>query len=650
MKTKQSHRGRLMFAMFAIIVIFSILIGRLAMIQVVKGDDYKRMAINQQVRGIELPAKRGTIVDRNGMKLAFSVVTFDVYARPAEIKEMDEAIEQMSLHLDLDKDELRAKLNSGKTLLKISSGLNKAQADMVKNSKIKGIWVSENNKRVYPYSNFASHIIGHTNIDNVGIAGLEYYYEKELKGIPGKLVASTDVQGRPLPYSEEEVFEPVQGYDLVLTVDEVIQHFTERAIQKGYDEHNPIKVMAIVMDPSTGEILAMASKPDYNPNDPRDLTGRFTAEEIDAMTSDDLMRNWNEMWRNPVVSDTYEPGSVMKLITSAIGIEENVTYPSKMYIDKGYYDVSGVRIYNWRRNRPFGEQTLTQALENSVNPIFIEIGQNIGKENYYKYLETFGLFEKTKVDLPAEGQSIYRKKEDAVPVDVATMTFGHGMSNTPLQVITSLSSLVNGGHLMQPHIVKAFTDDEGNTIQDFEPKVIRDVVSERTSNDIKLMMESVVVNGSGKKAYIPGIRVGGKTGTSEKLVGGKYSSELALSSFFGAAPIDDPKLSVLVVVDEPKDTNFGSVVAAPIAKDILEDSLRYLKIEPKFDSKVKTVNVPNLVGKTLGQAKSILKASSLVETTVPINVEDDSMVVTKQYPAAGSKATEKSSVILYFGK
>lgn len=662
MLTSSKNRFRLMVAMAIIAIIFSVLIGRLAYIQVVKGDYYKEMAINQQVKSIELPAKRGTINDRNGMKLAFSVATYDVYVRPENINRKykdnqaknieyrDEVIKRISPIIAMEESEILEQLNSGKPLLKIAKGLNKSQSDLIKNMKTKGVWVAENNKRVYPYSNFASHILGHTNIDNIGIAGIEYYYEKELKGVPGKFITSTDVQGRPLPFYDEEVYEPVQGYNLTLTIDEVIQHFTERAIDKAYEEHGAKKVMAIVMDPDTGEILAMATKPDYNPNLPRDLSSLFTEEEQANMPIEELMKYWNEAWRNPIIGDIYEPGSVMKLVTAAIGIEENVTYPNKEYYDKGYFDIYGTRIYNWRRNNPFKEQTLTQALENSVNTIFMEIGQNLGEDILYKYLDSFGMFNKTGIDLPAEGSSIYLPEEKAGPVDLATMTFGGGMSNTPIQVITALSATVNGGKLMEPHMVKAFTYENGDIIKEIKPKLVREVISKKTSDDIRMMMESVVVNGSGKKAYIPGIRVGGKTGTSEKLVNGQYSDDLAYSSFFGVAPVDNPKLTVLVIVDEPSDTNFGSVVAAPIAKDILEDSLRYLKIEPEFKVAVKTLAVPNLVGKSLDQAQKILTASGLSISTMPIKIDDTNMIVTKQYPESGSITNEKSTIILYFGK
>lgn len=662
METNSKNRGRLLIAMVIILAIFCILIARLAWIQVVRGDDYKRMAINQQVKDIELPAKRGTINDRNGMKLAFSVVTYDVYIRTENVNRKykdrpsdnivhrDEVVKRLSPIVAMEESEILEELNSGKSLIKLAKGLNKSQADLIKNMKTRGVWVAENNKRVYPYSNFASHILGHTNIDNIGISGLEYYYEKELRGVPGKFITSTDVQGRPLPYYDEEVYDPVQGYNLTLTIDEVIQHFTERAIDKAFEEHGAKKVMAIVMEPSTGEILAMATKPDYNPNLPRDLSSQFTEEEIAAMDVDELMKHWNEQWRNPIIGDTYEPGSVMKLVTAAMGIEENVSYPTKEYYDKGYFDIYGTKIYNWRRNNPFREQTLTQALENSVNTIFIDIGQNLGEATLYRYLDSFGMFRKTGIDLPAEGSSIYLSKEKAGPVDNATMTFGGGMSNTPIQVITALSATVNGGNLMEPHMVKAFTDDDGNIIESIPPKLIRSVVSKKTSDDIRLMMESVVVNGSAKKAYIPGIRVGGKTGTSEKLVNGQYSDDLAYSSFFGVAPVDDPKLTVLVIVDEPQDTNYGSVVAAPIAKSILEDSLRYLKIEPEFKAAVKTIAVPNLVGKTLKQSEKIVAASGMSLSTVPIKIEDKSMIVTKQYPLSGSITSENSTLILYFGK
>ncbi|BEP29503.1 penicillin-binding transpeptidase domain-containing protein [Helicovermis profundi] len=644
------NKSRLTFAMALVCFAFLILITRLAYIQVINNDIYKKKALAQHTRDIVIPAKRGIIYDANGVKLAYSVATFDVYLRPSLIKNKADAAKEISTILGKEKDYVLKKLNSDKDLIKIATGLSKSTSDLIKNKKIYGVWIAENNKRVYPFSDFASHILGHTTTDNVGISGIEYYYEDKLKGKDGMLITSTDVVGRPLPYSNDKVYKPTEGENIVLTIDEVIQHFTEKAVRKAYEEHNPLKVSAIVMEPKTGKILAMASVPDYDPNNPRDLSRYYTKEEVDKMDDSTLVNNWNEIWRNPAVSDTYEPGSLIKLLVASAALEENITSPSTKYFDKGYIDVYGTRIYNWRKNRPFGEQTLTEALENSINPIFVQIGQELGKDNLYKYYKDFGLFNKTKIDLPAEASSLYLKKNKAGPVDTATMSYGHGLSTTPIQVVTALSSVVNGGKLMKPYVVDKFVDNKGNTILENKPTVINNVVSEKTSIDLRLMMESVVLYGSGKKAYIPGIRVGGKTGTSEKLINGVYSHTRAYSSFFGVAPIENPKISVLIVVDDPKDSTYGSVIAAPIAKDIMEPTLRYLKVEPNFNNESKSINMPNFVGKTLKISKGIAKASGLILTTNPLSIKDENLIVKKQFPYAGTKINEKTTIVLSFGE
>jgi len=648
LESKSIHKARISIAMVLVCFLFFILIIRLSYIQVLKNEVYKKKAKLQQTRDIVIPAKRGVIYDRNGVKLAYSVTTFDVYIRPNLIEEKEKVAKEISSILDMEEVDVLEKLNSEKSLLKLVTGISKSTADIIKNKKIYGIWTVKNNKRVYPFSDFASHIIGHTRSDNVGISGIEYFYEHELKGKDGVLITSTDVVGRPLPYSNDEIVDSIDGENIVLTIDEVIQHFTEKAVRSAYEKHNAENVIAIVMEPTTGKILAMASVPDYDPNNPRDLLKYYTEEEISKMSDKELVNVWNEIWRNPAISDIYEAGSVIKLLVAAMALEENIATPSTKYFDKGYIDVYGTRIYNWRKSRPFGEQTLTEALENSVNPIFVEIGQEIGKEKLYKYFRDFGLFNKTNIDLPAEASPLYLPKDKATPVDTATMSYGHGMSNTPIQVITALSSLVNGGNLMQPYIVDKFVDEDGNVLNQTQPKLIRNVVSEKTSIDIRLMMESVVLYGSGKNAYIPGIRVGGKTGTSEKLIDGKYSHERAYSSFFGVAPIDDPKVSILIIVDDPKDTTYGSVVAAPIAKEILEPTLRYLKVEPKFNIKGKTISMPNFVGKTFAVSKNISEASNLVISTVPAGISNDELIVKKQFPYPGTKIKENTTIILNF--
>jgi stage V sporulation protein D (sporulation-specific penicillin-binding protein) len=648
-KPNKMHRFRLWAAYLIVSLILFALIGRLAYIQVIHNEFYLTKALSHQIRDIPLPALRGDILDRNGMKLAFSMSTFTVWARPADISDAAAHGEALSTILDEPAETIAARIgNKESTLVRVAKGLTKSKADLVRNKSLKGVWVTESSKRSYPYGSFASHIIGHSTEDGEGLSGVEQIMNEALSGLDGKIVSYTDAAGRTLPTGEEKVYAPVNGYNVVLTIDEVIQHFTEKAVEGGLKDFGALRIMAVVMDPMTGEILAMTTKPDYDPNTPRDLTTRFTADEIAAMDNDAVFAAWNQIWRNPIVSDTYEPGSTFKLITSAAGLEENKVTMNSTFYDKGYVIVNGVRINCWRRNNPHGLQTLTQGLENSCNPVFIEIAQRLGKDSFYDYIEDFGFTEKTGILLPAEGNALVHSRDRMGPIEMATVAFGHGVSTTPIQVVTAVSAIVNGGNLMQPLIVKAMTDENGNVVESFEPKIKRQVISEETSNEMKKMMESVVLKGSGKKAYIPGIGVGGKTGTTEKLIDGKYSKDLAYASFVGFAPVEDPKIVVLVIVDEPRDTNFGSVVAAPIAHNILLDTLRYLKVEPEILDAAKEVVVPDLTGKTFAQAQSILNASGLILNTVPVDLDDSGAIVQKQYPVAGERIRQHSIVILSF--
>ncbi len=643
---------RLKFAFVIILLCFLGLISRLFYIQVLNDEFYKKMAINQQTRDIELPAQRGVIYDRNMMKLAFSVKTFTIYGRPSEmIKEdasstkLDETSAKIAEILELDEMEVKEQLSSTKSIVKIAKWVSKDKADLISKGGYSGIWAVEDNKRVYPYNNLASHVLGFTSVDNIGLAGIEYSFNDTLEGESGLMVVKTDVNGRQLSNTDEKYYAPKDGLSVVLTIDEVIQHFTEKALDAALEEHEALKVMAIVMDPITGEILAMSSKPDFNLNAPWDLSELY-GDDFENLPDEEKSKLWNKAWRNPNVSDTYEPGSTSKLITTSAGLEENVVSPHSEFECKGYVQVYDRRIKCWIHPGNHGKENLVEGLENSCNPVFIEIAQRLGSETYFKYFESFGLSRKTGIPLPAESKSLFLTADKINPVELATMSIGHGFSATPLQIITSVSAIGNKGRLMEPQIVKALVDADGNIVESFEPKVVRQVISEKTANEMLVMMESVVENGSGKKAYIPGIRIGGKTGTSEKIVHGDYSKDLAIASFYGVAPLDDPKISVLVIVDEPTDTNFGSVVAAPVARQIMVDSLRYLGVKPDIQVNKNRVRVPNLSGKTLGSAKKILKAVNIKYTIQPADMEDDARMVIKQYPAEGEVIDAGGMVIL----
>ncbi len=431
----------------------------------------------------------------------------------------------------------------------------------------------------------------------------------------------------------------------MLTLDDSIQFFVEDRLQTALEQHTAKSVSAIVMDPKTGEILAMASKPDFDLNKPRVYGPDMDESTWSKLTDDERLTYWNEMWKNKTISNTFEPGSTFKALISAIALEEQLFTLESTFYCEGVKLVNGVPLHCVSYPDRHGHQTFVQAFVNSCNPAFIEIGQKIGKERLYEYLDRFGLLEKTNIALPAEAKSISQPMDKVGPIELATMSYGHGINMTMLQMVRIMSSLVNGGNLMEPLIVKSIIDSEGNVIEAYEPKVEAQIISAATSEKLKFLLESAVKTGGGKKAYIEGIRVGGKSGTSQKFTENGYEDEVVVVSFMGIAPMEDPQYVVLVVVDEPKDQFLGSLVAAPIVKGILEDILRYKNIAPEITVK-KDVEIPNLIGMTLEQAMKTLDALELTYSTTPLGVEDLSLPVTNQFPAAGTKVDGDSMVII----
>lgn len=655
-----ANKKRLVFLLFVVSFILFGLIFRIGWIQIVDGEKYRQLAHMQQTRDIPIPAKRGIVFDRKGKELAISASTSTVWARPAEVErsgKVDEISKELASILQQDENEIKAKLTRRNVgLIKIEKWIDKEKADAIRQAKMEGVWIAEDNRRHYPFGNFAAHILGHTTDDNRGLVGIELEYDKYLSGLPGRWIKNTDAVGRQLPYGVEKYYEPENGLNVVLTIDEVIQHFTEKALDNALAQTKAKKVIAIVMDPKTGDILAMAAKPDFDPNNPRVPVSEEKKREFESLDTKEKQKLWNEMWRNPMISDTYEPGSTFKLITSAAGLEEGVVEPNSPFYCSGYATVAGQKIRCWRYYNPHGAQTFTVGVQNSCNPVFIEIGQRLGVEKYYKYIEAFGFTKTTGVDLPGEGNSIIQNKERVGPVELATISFGHGISVTPLQLVNSIAAIGNDGKLMKPRIVKELVDDAGNVIHRYEPKMVRQAVSEKTARELRLIMESVVTDGSGKSAYIPGYRIGGKTGTADKIENGRYASGKVYSSFVALAPIDDPRLAVLVVVDEPQGVRFGSLTAAPAVHDILKDSLRYMDIEPQYNEKEAKqfaqaeVTVPEVRNLTLTNAAKILATHRLQYDTEPTTVDNPNRVIIDQFPKPGAKVPEKSIIILYLKK
>ncbi|SKC78856.1 stage V sporulation protein D [Maledivibacter halophilus] len=648
------NKKRLVFALFFICLVFFALIIRLGWIQIVNGEELRMLAIRQQTRDVPITARRGTIYDRNGKELATSVTKFTVWATPSEIKSKEVVAKSLANILEMEEEEVLSTISQNKSLVRVIRWIDKEKANEIIKEKFRGIQVAQDFKRFYPYDNFAAYVIGHTRVDNQGIAGVELKYDKVLSGLPGRWIKNTDGAGRQLPYGVEKYYEPVNGLNVVLTIDEVIQHFTEKAIENALPKTKAKRIMAIVMEPKTGDILAMGVKPDYDPNEPRIPLDSAERERYESLDTNEKQKLWNQMWRNPIISDTYEPGSTFKLITSSSGLEEGVVEPNSPVYSPGYATVAGQKIKCWRYYRPHGHQTFTEAVQNSCNPIFIEVGQELGAEKFYKYIDAFGFKDKTGIDLPGEGSPILYSLSNVGPVELATISFGQGISVTPIQLISAVSSIANDGRLMQPRVVKELTDDSGNVIHRYEPKFIRQVISEKTSMELRLIMESVVSDGSGFKAYIPGYRIGGKTGTADKVIDGRYVDGKVYSSFVSIAPVNDPEVAVLIVIDEPQVfPRFGSQLAAPIAHEILKDTLRYLEVEPQYNEEEKEkyqkeeVVVPEVRSLKLYEASKRLSDNNLDYNTEPMNVESGNMVVMDQFPKPGSKVKEKSMVILF---
>lgn len=655
-KIKRISKKRLVLVLILACFLFLALIFRTGYLQLVKGEWLSTKATDQQTREIPIEPKRGTIYDKNMKELAVSVTKYTVWCKPVEVSDKEDASKQVSKILGKEYEDVH-KLVSKKNmaLVKIERWIDDDKAKQIREAQIPGIWVAEDNQRYYPYGNFAPYVLGHTSADSEGIAGIEMKYNKHLKGTAGKLIVSTDASGREIPRGMEKYYEPVQGQGLVLTIDEVIQHYTEKAVQKAYEVNNAKRVTVISMDPKTGDILSLASKPDYDPNDSRTPIYPYYEEELEKYGDKDKLKGYYQMWRNPAVSDTYEPGSTFKLITSSAGLEENVIKDNEQFVCTGSVMVGGRKIKCWRHYRPHGAQLFKQGVQNSCNPVFVAVADRLGVGKMYDYIESFGFTEKTGIDLPGEAKGILYNEKNVGPVELATMSFGQSISVTPVQLITAISAIANDGKLMQPRVVKGYTDNKGNIVEKIEPKVVRQVISEETSKKMMDIIESVVSEGGGKIAYLPGYRLGGKTGTAQKVIDGTYAQGKYICSFMGVAPCDDPQIVVLAIVDEPTGVSaFGSTTAGPIIKEIMNDSLKYLGVKPQYTDEEKEklekeqVTVPDIRNLSIEEAVKVLEEAKL-SPNLDADVEiPKGTKIKDMFPKPGVKVSEGSSIMLYF--
>ncbi len=652
-KTKFSAKKRISFVFVIILMTVFSLVIRLGYLQIVRGEELKKGAIEQWTKGIEIKSKRGIIYDRKGQKLALSISASTVWANPGDIKnkEAKKTAEEIARVLEIDQNEIYEKLTKDTRTERIKQWITREEALELRELNLPGIQIVDDNRRYYPYENFASYILGFTDIDNIGLYGIEKTYNDYLAGTSGKWIKTTDAPGRQLPFDGEKIYDPADGLSVVLTLDETIQHFAEEAAEQAYLENNAKNVSVIVMEPKTGDILAMVNKPDYNPNDPRTPLDDEKKKQWEALPIEELQEEWFDYWRNFAINDIYEPGSTFKLITAAAALEENKIRPETNFYCSGTLgDIAGGPI---KCPRAHHDQTFVEAMNNSCNIALVNAGRGLGKSLFHKYLRAFGFGERTNIALNGEQRGIIPNSvENIKDINLATMSYGYTVAITPIQLITAVSSFGNGGNLMEPRLVKELVNEDGIVKEKFDPLVKRKVVSEKTASEMLMIMENVVSEGTGSNAYLPGFRVGGKTGTAQKIVDGRYSKGKYIASFVALAPADDPELAILVVIDEPGGGQYyGGTIAAPVARTILEDSLKYLEVEPQFTEEEKEdineiITVPDLRNMKIGEAGKLLSDLGLRYTTEYVQVTDDSIVV-NQYPEPYTELGKRSIIDIY---
>ncbi|MFC0334636.1 stage V sporulation protein D [Paenibacillus sepulcri] len=630
-------RRRLFIALIIAVASFALLIGRLAYVQLWKGEELASKAENSWRREIPFSAKRGEIWDRNGTKLAYNISSPTIMAIPAQIKDAQKTAAELARVLDMTEDAVLTTITKKQLIVRIQPGGRKITTDkaqLIRDLALPGVVVAEDNKRYYPMGSFASHVLGFTGIDNQGLTGIEAQYNDMLSGINGNISFLSDAKGRQMPGSADSYLKPKDGLNLELTLDKQIQSIMERELDQAMVKFQADDIMAIAMDPSTGEILGMASRPTYEPDKYRDV--------------DPQVYN-----RNLPIWMTYEPGSTFKIITLSAALEEGkVNLTNDHFYDPGFVEVGGARLRCWKKGG-HGSQTFLEVVQNSCNPGFVALGNRLGKDKLFQYIKDFGFGTKTGIDLGGEENGIMFKMSQVGPVELATTAFGQGVSVTPIQQITAVSAAVNGGTLYKPHVAKAWINPEtGETVETVEPEAVRQVISEKTSQQVREALESVVAKGTGRNAFLDGYRVGGKTGTAQKVINGRYSPNEHIVSFIGFAPADDPKIVVYVAVDNPQGIQFGGVVAAPIVHNILADALPYMGIEPRKKQierdykygETPIVTVPNLVGKTVSDIYEDMNMNFNLTSA------GSGDTVIRQAPAAGSRVERGSTIRIYLAK
>lgn len=568
------NRKRLDIFTLIVLVITLVLSVRLTDIMVFQADEYSDKATQIQERERSIKAPRGIIYDRNGVEIAGNKPVCSISVIHNQITDPETVIRVLSEKLELSESEVRKKVEKYSSREKIKSNVDKTVADEIREMNLDGVMVDEDYKRFYPYSSLASKVIGFTGADNQGIVGLEVMYDDVLMGQDGSINTLTTANGIEIANAAETRVEPVPGHNLVISIDVNIQQYVEQAAMQVLEKKQANRVCIIVMNPQNGEIYALADVPEYDLNNP--FTLNYELAEGETVTQDML----NQMWRCFCTNDTYEPGSTFKIITATSAFEEGVVSVNDSFYCPGYRIVEDRRI-RCHKVVGHGQETFKEGIMNSCNPVFMDIGARVGTANFYKNLEKLGLFEKTGVDLPGEANSIFHKEENVGAVELATMSFGQSFQITPLQLMRAVSAVINGGTLVTPHFGVYVTDENNHIIDKLEYDTEENVISAETSETMKELLEAVVAEGTGHKAYVEGFRIGGKTATSEKL---PRSSNKYISSFIGFAPADNPQVLTLILIDEPEGVYYGGTIAAPVVGEIYSNILPYLGIEKSEES------------------------------------------------------------------
>mgnify|MGYP000242654361 FL=1 len=569
MKNKTYHKKKILVVFTCAFLILTGLIGRLVYLMVFDAEYYQKRAEDLHKRERKIKAARGEIVDRNGVVLATNKTVCTISVIHSQIKEPERVTEILAKELEMDQAEVRKRVEKVSSMEKVKTNVEKEVGDKIREYNLDGVKVDEDYKRYYPYDSLASKVLGFTGGDNQGIIGLEVKYEETLKGSNGTILTTTDARGIELDAVAEGRIEPVAGKTLEISMDYNIQKYCEQAAEKVMREKQADGVSILLMNPQNGEILSMVNVPEFNLNDPFELN---TGEELEGEKLQDAL---NAMWRNRCINDTYEPGSTFKIITSAACLEEGVVTPEANFYCPGYRMVEDRRI-RCHKVGGHGSETFVQGIQNSCNPVFIDIGLRLGAERFYDYFQQFGLLDLTGIDLPGEAGTIMHQVENIGLVELATISFGQSFQVTPVQMAVTVSSIINGGRRVTPHFGKAVLDREGNVLETLSYEERSGVVSEKTSKTMQTLLEGVVANGSGKNAYIEGYSIGGKTATSQTL---PRSANKYISSFIGFAPAEDPQVLGMVVIHNPQGIYYGGTIAAPVLRSIFDNVLPYLGIE-----------------------------------------------------------------------